>query len=197
MRAGARLREALDLSSHVEEIKSFEKLLDADERWAYFATVNRETGEKAPYSLRDRYRSIEGAELLSSVPEEVRSEFNIARMLCVYAWLYYPFHSMAELKAFATVELALRLRFPQTRANGLKRLLTRAVKEGVLKDRGFSNVEVDQQDPQRYSRMLPDLIPDLRNALAHGEVQLHPGSAFTVNNCSEIINQLFPKDREV
>jgi len=44
--------------------------------------------------------------------------------------------------------------------------------------------------------LLPRLIPEFRNTLAHGEVQLHPGSLFTVQNCSEIINQLFPKDRE-
>lgn len=177
----------------MEDLKPFDKLLDPDDRWAYFSTVNRETGERKPYALRDRYEGVHEAELPCCVPEEIRSEFNVARMLCVYAWLYYPFHSMAELKAFATVELALRVRFPELKKGvGLKVLLGHAVAQGVLTDKGFSHIHADEKSPQSYAQQLPELIPTLRNALAHGNVQLHPGSIFTVRNCCEIIRQLFP-----
>ena len=191
--AGARLSSALDLTPTVEEFKAFDKLLEPDGRWAYFITQNRETGEKKPYSLPDRYEAVAEIQLPPDVPEAVRSEFNTAKMLCVYAWLYYPLHPMAELKAFATVELALGLRLPDLSKKGLKVLLTRAVAEGFVTDSGFTHIETDKQDPQRYSRMLPDLIPELRNTLAHGTPLLHPGSLFTVRNCAEIVAQLFQK----
>lgn len=104
---------------------------------------------------------------------------------------------MSELKAFASVELALGLKFPELLKKGLKALLARAVSDGLILDTGFSHIETDDIDPQQYSRKLPDLIPELRNTLAHGTPLLHPGSLFTVRNCAEIVTQLFRDKNEV
>ena len=132
--------------------------------------------------------------LSAAAPEDVQSQFNIARMLGIYAWLYYPFHQIAELKAFSTVEIALRLRFPDVKS-ALKKLLSFAVKNGVVVDEGFSHIAVGDDDPTRYSKELPSLVSFLRNDLAHGSSMLHPDSLLTLRICAEIINQLFPETK--
>ncbi|MBI3481231.1 MAG: hypothetical protein HY016_12900 [Nitrosomonadales bacterium] len=174
----------------MEELKPFSTLLEPDERWAHFVLRNLSTNEMRPVSLNDRYESIAEITLSPSTPEDVQNQFNIALMLGVYAWLYYPFHQVAELKAFSTVEMALRLRFPEAKG-GLKKLLSLAVERGLIVDQGFSHIEVDGEAPTQYSAQLPSLISSLRNDLAHGSHTLHPGSLFTLRSCAEIINQLF------
>lgn len=180
----------------MEELKSFEMLLEPDVRWKSFVLRDLSTNVMRPMSLHDRYESIAKIAISSSAPEDVRSQFNIALMLGVYAWLYYPFHQVAELKAFSTVEMALRLRFPDAKG-GLKKLLSLAVERGAITDVGFSHLEPDTEAPTRYSAQLPSLISSLRNDLAHGSHMLHPGSFFTLRNCAEIINQLFPKGSDI
>lgn len=174
----------------MEEIKLFENLLMPDERWSHFVLVDRTTNEMRPTSLKDRYDAIAEIRVSPNAPEDVRAQFNIALMLGVYAWLYYPFHQVAELKAFSTVEMALRRRLPGVKG-GLYKLLSTAVEQGIIVDNGFSHMEADQDAPTVYSAKLPGLIAALRNDLAHGSLMLHPGSLFTLRNCSEIINQLF------
>ncbi len=174
----------------MEEFKSFDTLLEADERWKCFATLGTTTSLPKPYTIEDMYISIEKIKLNENIPEDVKSQFNVAKMLGVYAWLYYPFHQMAELKAFSTLEMGLRIRFPHIK--NFSRLLSHAVENGFIKDAGFSNIQQSPNDSICYSKTLPALIPSIRNDLAHGTTTLHPGSLFTINNCAEILNQLFP-----
>jgi hypothetical protein len=175
----------------MEQIKSFEELLSADDRWMAFVRVSLKTGKSTPISLADQYKEVASIQLNTDVPEDVSSQFNVARMLRIYAWLYFPFHQVAELKAFSTVEMALRHRFPHVR--GMRNLLKQAIERGYISDDGFSHIEsAITEDRMRYSRTLPDIVPSLRNSLAHGSTMLHPGSLFTLRNCAEIINQLFP-----
>lgn len=176
----------------MEELKSFATLLAPDERWAYFGQRNTSTNEVTPVALNDRYQSIAEISLSTAAPEDVKSQFNIALMLGVYAWLYYPFHQVAELKAFSTVEMALRLRFPEARGS-LNKLLLSAVENGAIVDKGFSHIEAYDEDTTRYAKQLPSVVAALRNELAHGSAMLNPGSLFTLRNCAEIINQLFPE----
>jgi hypothetical protein len=174
----------------MKELKSISSLLEADKRWSNFVQLNMVTNEFLPITLDDRYRPIAEITLSQSTPDNVKSQFNVALMLGVYAWLYYPFHQLAELKAYSTVEMALRIRFPFCKG-GLKKLLNIAVKNGVITDKGFSHISNFSQYPVEYSEKLPEIISTLRNNLAHGSETLHPGSLFTLKNCSEIINQLF------
>ncbi|OIQ84476.1 hypothetical protein GALL_336990 [mine drainage metagenome] len=176
----------------MEELKSLSTLLEPDERWANFVLHKVSTNEISPITLNDRYQSVSAIALSTAAPEDVRSQFNIALMLGVYAWLYYPFHQVAELKAFSTVEMALRQRFPEAKG-ALNKLLALAVEAGAIVDKGFSHIEACDEDPKQYSRKLPNIVSSLRNELAHGSFMLHPGSLFTLRNCAEIINQLFPE----
>jgi hypothetical protein len=176
----------------MEELKLFSMLLQADERSANRVLINYSTNEFTPITLNDRYQSVAEIILSTTAPENVQSQFNIARMLGIYAWLYYPFHQVAELKAFSTVEMALRLRFPEEKG-ALNDLLLVAIKKGVIVDKGFSHIDVRDDDPTRYSKELPKLVSSMRNDLAHGSPILHSGSLFTLRNCADIINQLFPE----
>lgn len=175
----------------MEEFKPFDELLQPDERWQHFVFQNSRTGNKEQSSLRARYDVIASIELHSLVPEDIQSQYVTAKMLCVYAWLYYPFHQSAEQKAFSTLEMALAQKYPAAKKDGLKKLLIRAISQGVISDQGFSHIQLNADDPMKYTRMLPEIIPSLRNAIAHGEPILHPNSVFTVRNCAEIINQLY------
>lgn len=181
----------------MEEFKPFHQLFEADERWKFFVLRHKSTGQTEPYTLQARYDAIASIELHPSVPDDILDEHNTAKMLCVYAWLYYPFHQAAEQKAFATLEMALGRIYPNIKKDGLKKLLSRAVNNGVITDAGFSHIKADESDPMKYTRTLPNSIPDLRNAHAHGERLLHPHSEFTVRNCAEIINQLYPNPSNV
>jgi hypothetical protein len=174
----------------MEQFKSFDALLDSDERWKYFASLDSIKNTPKPLAIGEWYKSVEQIKLNDHAPDDVKSQFNVARMLCIYAWLYYPFHQIAELKAFSTLEMGLRTRFPHIK--NFSRLLSHAVENGFISDSGFSNVEQNPNDPISYSKKLPKLIPSIRNDLAHGTTTLHPGSLFTINNCAEILNQLFP-----
>jgi hypothetical protein len=175
----------------MEELKLFSMLLEPDERWAHVVLINPSTNEVTPITLNDQYQSFAEITLSTAVPESVQGQFNIARMLGIYAWLYYPFHQIAELKAFSTVEMALRLRFPGAKG-ALNKLLSVAVENGVIVNEGFSHIVVGAEGHAQYSKTLPSLVSSLRNDLAHGSSMLHPDSLFTLRNCVEIINQLFP-----
>jgi hypothetical protein len=174
----------------MEELKPFEALLEPDKRWGNLVLVDQSTGQYRSITLQDHYQALSLIKLCADAPEDVKSQFNVALMLGSYAWLYYPFHQIAELKAFSTVEMALRHRFPETKGSFKKRL-EHAVKCGVINDHGFSHVAADEQSPTEYSAKLPWLVSELRNDLAHGSTTLHPDSLFTLRNCAEIINQLF------
>ncbi|MGZ5069262.1 MAG: hypothetical protein ACXWF8_07150 [Methylobacter sp.] len=174
----------------MEKLKSFEALLEPDTRWANLVLVDQSSGQLRPIKLQDHYQALSLIKLSAGAPEDVQSQFNVALMLGTYAWLYYPFHQIAELKAYSTVEMALHHRFPETKGSFNKRL-EHAVKCGVINDHGFSHVEANEQSPTEYSEKLPLLVSKLRNDLAHGSATLHPDSLFTLRNCAEIINQLF------
>jgi len=174
----------------MEALKELSTLLEPDDRWMAVVLVNHTTNEARPISISDIYESISEIEISAKAPDEVQSQFNVARMLGIYSWLYYPFHQAAELKAYSTAELALRLRFP-TIKGGLYKLLTHAVSIGVISDEGFEHIKSNTEDPARFSRQLPKYLSYMRNVLAHGSPTLHPESPTTLRICAAIINQLY------
>jgi hypothetical protein len=175
----------------MEELKSFEELLLPDSRWEFFAFRNHITNKVNKYELSDLYKNAESINLSENVPDDIKSQFNVARMLCVYTWLYYPFHQIAELKAFSTVEMALKNKFNKPRSS-LKSLIQHAVNKGLIKDINFSHSVVKNSNYTENSVKLPEIVSELRNDLAHGSTTLRPGSMTTLRNCAEIINQIYP-----
>jgi len=106
----------------VEEYKPLNEVLDRDSRWHAMALVNRETGDRRPMELADHYERVSDFVLQEVVPERIRSQFNIAKNLLLYAWFVYPFFSVAEMHALSVLELALRTRMGEDGMNELRRM---------------------------------------------------------------------------
>lgn len=174
----------------MEEFKKFEDITQPDERNLFFVVYNNDTGEQRTLSLEDIYRSVDTVILKDSVPEDIRSQFNVAKNIAIYSWYSYSFHQVADLKAYATVEAALRLSL-QKQKESLKELLKIALKRGMLKDSGFSHLTDDSKKQDEWVNKIPDFMPDLRNSLAHGGTTLHPWSILNLKICADLINQLF------
>ena len=178
-------------------MEKFKKLGDIDHpdmRNTLWVVVNQETGQQRKLNLSDIYKSVELIDLGERVPDDVRSQFNVAKNLAIYTWYCYSFHQISELKAFSTLEMALRRKFGKDEQQlGLKKLLEMAVESGLIKDRGFSHISETLKNPDStaYTEQLPDLIPKFRNNLAHGSCTLHPYSVFNLQICADFINQLF------
>lgn len=151
----------------MEELKKFEELKKPDKRNLFYCVIDQLTGEQRQIDAKDIYASVEKIELSNTVPTDIRSQFNVARNLAVYSWFSYSFHQLSELKAFSTVEMALRDKFGKHKY-GLKRLIKKAVNCGLIKDSGFNHIEKpDNPNSTEYSENLPDIMPLLRNPLAH------------------------------
>ena len=155
----------------MEHFKSFENIQKEDERWHVFSQPETVPLFNIPFTFQYIYNNINSINLSDDVPDEIQSQFNIAKMIAVYSWFYYPFHQISELKAYSTLEFALRQKY---KLKNLRTLLEKAVSDGVVERKDY-----------------PEILSKLRNHLAHGSTTLHPNSDDTLRRCAEIINELF------
>jgi hypothetical protein len=125
--------------------------------------------------IEDIYLGVERIRLNDNVPESVRSHFEIARNLILYSWFVYSFNVVAEMQAFASLEMAVR-EITSDRKTPLKVLLDKVFKGRQLSD----------------SLALSHAITKRRNNLAHGSTSMHGQGLVFVAVCSELINELFP-----
>ncbi len=198
-----------------DRLRTPKEAIHPDRIQQYFSVLNRRTGESRPKTLDDHYSRINAFSLNEAVPEKIQIHFEVAKNLLLYSWFVYRFIAAAEMHAYATAEYALRQRIGSTvgKKAGLKKLLEKAVSSGLVEDDGFEHyirlrqraVEFDaiaQEiragvitepiDPQSYARTLVEVIPQLRNDLAHGGDNLGYGTYLTFSLCRDLINQLFP-----
>jgi hypothetical protein len=126
------------------------------------------------------------------------------------------------MHVYASAEYALRERIGDAAGQKatLKRLLEYAVKYRLIDDNGFSHyvrlrqesLETEQLlheiggggpmnsepiDQQKYSRVLVESIPQLRNVFAHGTNSLMHGTFLTFRICCDLINQLFRRNQSM
>lgn len=198
----------------MDVLKPLEEITAADERWGFFVHLDSAELAFRPVELADRYAEISAINLVETVPENIREHFETAKNLLLYAWFVYRFIPVAELHAYSTVEMALRGRASQAslKTKNFKALLKLAIDRGWIVDDGFSIVQrerkameeerewrrqfgwqitPEEQDSQRYCKILLDAMPFLRNNLAHGSTTVHPGGIGTLALCADMINQLF------
>lgn len=136
----------------MEELRKLEEIVLPDGRTSGFVIINRETGQKREFGIKDLYEEVELIKLDETVPKEVRSQFNAARNLCHYSWYCYSFHNVLCFKAYATIEMALRIRLSKPEGVAtLRPMMDEALAKGFLKD-----------------ELLSEAIADLRNLAAHG-----------------------------
>lgn len=174
----------------MEEFKLLASLTNPDERNLYWVAIDRSTGISSRLGLEDIYNSVSEISLDETVPEDIRSQFNVAKNVAVYSWYCYPFHQICEMKAYSTVEYALKHRLEQN--SPFPKLINKAINLGLIKDAGFSHLRklVDEASVD-YSKSLVKIMPELRNGLAHGGTTLHPGAAGTLRICADFINQIY------
>ncbi len=166
----------------MEKLKKLEEIMMPDGRTTSFVIINRETGQKREFGIKDLYGEVDLIRLDQTVPEEVRSQFNVARNLCLYSWYCYSFHNVACLKAYTTIELALRIRLnkPEETKASLCSMLEEALAKDFLTD-----------------NLLPETIPYLRNLAAHGSPMNGPWSVQMLRSCAETLNELFAKTQDI
>lgn len=159
-------------SEYMENFIKFSEITSPDRRNTYFVNVNSDTGEMWDFDIKDIYNTVSEIRLKDEVPEDVRSQFNIAKNLAVYSWFSYPFHQIAEMKAYSTLESALKIRFNKKRW-GLGKLLDKAIDMKLVKDANFSHIANKVRDPHsmEYAEVLPELIPKFREPRGRGKSQ--------------------------
>jgi hypothetical protein len=189
-------------ASAVEELKPIDEILKPDFRSACRG-----------YTIEVLHELAAQHDLSVAVPENVRHQFEIARHAYVYAALYTPLCAAAEFYAILAVEHALRLRYiaskraqAQQGSPGLKQLLRIAISEGWIRDDGFDfdfreqvltengiehrDIPIDER--RRPTDIVLELLPSLRNELAHGQPSMAlEAVGLHLQRATEIINQLF------
>jgi hypothetical protein len=160
----------------MEELKKLNEMTLPDSRTTSFVVRNRETGQVREFSICDLHEEVELIKLDETVPEEVRSQFNVARNLCLYSWYCYSFHNVACLQAYSTIELALRIRLGKAEDAKctLRPLMDEALANGLISE-----------------DWMPEGITYLRNISAHGKLMIHPWSVMILRGSADTINQIF------
>ena len=189
----------------METLKPLAELCAPDERQSSFSVRDSVTPGFRPIKIDDIYDRAASIKLHAGVPEQIRSHFAASQNLLAFSWYYYPFNVTAQFLAYVSVESALKARYPGGKRPSFRGLVRRAVRQGLVKDSGFSHIQEaeerastmeqawyqQQQQVTPYVEVLIETMPSLRNSLAHGEYMLHMHGATHVRICAEFINQLF------
>jgi hypothetical protein len=163
----------------MEKLKQLEDLFNPDVRSAAFVRLVPETGPRQ-MTMSDQYEIVSSLNLHAGVPDEIRSYFESVKMLCLYAFLYYPFYSVAQCFSAMAVEVALRHRMPKPGGDrrGLGVLFKQAVKDGIIDENNFDL----------------DSLRMIRNEFVHARAHwiVAPAHALTIMHVSiELINALW------
>jgi len=176
-------------------LRPLSSVLEPDPRWIGTVILDEATNAARPVQIEDVYRLVQPLELATTVPEEVRSQFDTVRTVFLYSWLSYDLVTVAEQQGYAVLEMGLRERF---RTDGGKAPSKRDLKGllGIALQRGWLRRE-DYEVPSPYvpgrTICLLDQIGRLRNRLAHGHTHLFPvGSLEMIRLCAELLERLFP-----
>lgn len=89
---------------NADAFKPLDEVSKEDIRWTFFGGWAE--GER----IEHRHARIAEITLNDHVPEAIRTQFDVARNLLLYAWYVYRFTTAAELHAYSTLEIALRER---------------------------------------------------------------------------------------
>lgn len=90
--------------------KPLNELLSADKRNLYFVRCNLSTNTEAPNSIEAHYADIAAFNLHNGVPDNIATQYDVARNIYSYAWFEYRFFNVAEAQVLIVLELALKER---------------------------------------------------------------------------------------
>ncbi len=204
-------------------LKPLDEVVLPDPRWKILVLVNQETGTDRPFDISDLHRRLSLTKLNSKVPADVQTHFQTALNLMLYAWFVFEFQTVAEKQAYASLEFALRLRFPEATATVKKKgkpvkvaqtlapLLQRAFQKGLIipeKLPAWERVKATRKyrekdspfplgpmpTPKQWIKQVLEIIPRSRNDLAHGSSKLFWESSFwSLEFCADVINAIYPE----
>lgn len=92
----------------MEQLKRLEDICQPDARYANRVDLDLTTGTATAMTAGSIYSLVEPIRLNTTVPEDVRSHFEVARNLAIYSWFVYSFHEVAVMQAMASLEMAAR-----------------------------------------------------------------------------------------
>lgn len=116
-------------------LKSLITICEPDERFQYLSVHDQAAGLTRPLCAGDLYNEVVPIELGSTVPAEIRSQFDVARNAYLYSWFAYDLAMLAEQHCYIVLEMALRYRANSeglSRDRTLKPYLQLAIKRGWL-----------------------------------------------------------------
>lgn len=205
-----------------EELKPLHEIHLPDERFKIHAIGRND--QWRPMELSDLHRRVSSFVLSPSTPKDVRRQFDTARNLLVYTWFVYEFQGPASMHAYATLELALRTRFPdavkppnkkgEIKPLTLHPLLLRAKKDGAIDPAKIPFLQrrrarhaihpydhlgqpTQMMSDEEWFDHVIESIPSLRNGLAHGKPMLYLEAIISqLDLCADLINALFPGNAE-
>lgn len=171
----------------MEMFKDFDDILRMDKKHGVLDQVS-----VRPYRLELLHKALADLEIKLSVPDDIHGQFNVARNMALYTYFFYALAPVVHLKTYIIIEHALRVRSNAPIEKTFKMLLKQAVSEGWIIDSGFRHIDpLSKGNP--YSHSLIDLLPRMRNGLAHGSNMLDSSCLRHIQICCDLVNQLFPK----
>ena len=94
----------------METLKPRDEVLLADVRNQNRVDLDLSTGFAKETTIDTFYEELEPVTLNVSVPVAVRNHFEIARNLILYSWFVYSFNVVAAMQAYASLEMAARIK---------------------------------------------------------------------------------------
>jgi len=91
-------------------LKRLDKVMEPAAINAAIVRADLAKGTVKEKTLAVHHEDISAARLPPEVPEDIRYHFDIARNLLLYSWFVWEFRPVAQLYAYASLELALRTR---------------------------------------------------------------------------------------
>lgn len=193
-----------EMASDLTTLRALDDLLVTDSFIARYRIRNEITGEVRPYGLADHYANFKVLTLEVIVPEEVAIAWTEAQHLAIYGYFCRTFLALSHQQALIALELALRLRLPVPKRQGLRAYLDLAEgyglidKEALLARNRRPDVVLDPDGTLPYTAesywpVLRDSLTGLRNAYAHGMGGRWPDWGVGMEIARRIIKQVYSK----
>jgi len=166
--------------------KAFDLILEPDPRFAELYIDNELQPRRM--TLEDHHFSLYRIGLSGIAPAEVRSAFDRARNVMLYAFFDYDLLVVGEVQAIGAFELAIKHQLNEHggRSRGtLRNLVDQARKKGLLpRDVSWGQSHFDAFDA----------LIEIRNALSHGTSDVHTaGMALPIlATCAQWIDHIYP-----
>lgn len=189
---------------NVEPLKSVADLFRPDPRMTTRSIHDRASDERKPYTINEHHERYASLRVEVQLPPEVASSWTTAQHLAIYGYFAYQFIPLALMQALTTLELALCLRMGESHGIGLRQLLERADRIGLIdkaellpRNRLPPDALIEGEGPPRdegeYWQALVEALAGMRNIFAHGTYALLPDVLVQMDIACRIIRQIYTR----